>query len=148
MDKNIVNRAIEKHGGALPMHLKDERGKTLYDNRDAMAMAERYVKTGGATTHNQKLDLSQDDWIREHWYEDFICKQCKTKHKSYFSYDEWRCTLCWTDNPPTVRDDEIKKNAIKYIDESLKFHINDKSSVQEVINRYIREVLDGSGKNL
>lgn len=106
-------RAAKKHDGLImPIHLRDhETGKTLYDNRDATAMAIKSIKDFKART-----DYTQDEKEAYIWnvlMEDHICK-CNTKnhvylHTKYFSED-YRCSSCWEYiKPAEIQSDKFEE---------------------------------------
>ncbi len=151
MDQNLKKRILEKHGGAMPMHLRDaDTGKTLYDNRDATAMAKQFVAVGGhAFYDNQSKWSSWDDLSDKLFREEYKCPRCNATSLFYINAVQdgqkfadgstgFRCTFCWqdTDSPP-YKDEKHKAECEfkrPYIDRYLDAN---KEGRIEIIKEYL-----------
>ncbi len=106
-----TRQILEKHGGNLPMRVRDsETGEVLFNNSDATAMAKRFVSRGGYADDNNRIGwTSWDDLAKEVFMEVYSCPQCKNPQYHFINGPQdgqkftdgtvgFRCTFCWKDS--------------------------------------------------
>lgn len=123
-------RAIEKHGGLPPMRIRDsETGETLYDNRDATAMAKRFVARGGSASNFEwgKLDYAAID---------FRCTHCGFLRARFFCQKDG--FFCWECNEKSGGLDFPRDN-VELITKILE--CQEKTSSQDEQGKLVSEVL-------
>lgn len=142
-------RAASRHGGLLPMHLTDgDTGKTVYDNRDATAMAKQFVARGG---HASDASISNlDKWLalmeEKYFMTETQCQHCKAKVKHYHEIvfeKGFVCWSCWKDNPKLETTPEYLeqvRNTYPWVDKLISLHYNNKEGRRQVIEDFLNSL--------
>ncbi len=132
MDKKS-KAIIERMGGAMPMRLRDaDTGETVYDNRDATAMAKQFVARGGHASDAAGPEL-------EYLKIEAPCSECHKIDSRFFGQAMKLGFLCYNCNEkskPITIPKEDKEKIDGYV---MDFLTNkDKDKLEKLMNEYIK----------